>query len=247
MKRDVDGLAATPLDLLIIGGGAYGVCAAWEAALRGLRVALVERGDFGEATSSNSLHTMHGGLRYLQHLDIRRMRESIRERRFWLRAAPELITPMPFVLPTFRAWIAWPRGPAGRAVDERRDFSGSKSRREAESRCRAAGACRARRRGSALGALRIAGFNGAALWYDGFNSSPERLLIALLRAAGDAGAQQCELLRRRSPWNARAGASSGRSCATGLRVGRSGFGSLRAQRHRPMGGHDCGDGRSALD
>ena len=81
MKRDVDGLATNALDLLIIGGGAYGVCAAWEAAQRGLTVALIERGDFGEATSSNSLHTMHGGLRYLQHLDLRRMRDSIPSRR----------------------------------------------------------------------------------------------------------------------------------------------------------------------
>ena len=189
MKRDVNGLAATPLDLLIIGGGAYGVCAAWEAALRGLSVGLVERGDFGEATSSNSLHTMHGGLRYLQHLDIRRMRESIRERRFWLRAAPELITPMPFVLPTFGHGL---RGPEvlqsalmlNDLISCDRNALVSAGARLPRGRRLSREAAR-----QAFGALRIAGFNGAALWYDGFNSSPERLLIALLQAASDAGAR----------------------------------------------------------
>ena len=101
MRRDISTLTSKKYDLIVIGGGAYGVCAAREAALRGLRVALIERGDFGEATTGNSLHTIHGGLRYLQHLDIRRMRESIRERRAWMKLAPDLVKPMRFVLPTY--------------------------------------------------------------------------------------------------------------------------------------------------
>ena len=188
MIRDLDHLASTHHDLLVIGGGAYGVCAAWEGALRGLHVALIERGDFGEATSSNSLHTMHGGLRYLQHLDIRRMRESIRERRFWLRTAPELVTPMPFVLPTFGHGL---RGPEvmqaallmNDVISADRNHDVLAGARLPRGRRLSREAARKR-----FGSLRIAGFNGAALWYDGFNSSPERLLIALLQAARDAGA-----------------------------------------------------------
>ena len=78
MKRDIDRLAAEEYDLLVIGAGIYGACAAWDAALRGLRVALIDRGDFGGATSQNSQKIIHGGLRYLQQADLVRVRESIR-------------------------------------------------------------------------------------------------------------------------------------------------------------------------
>ncbi|MGH8170966.1 MAG: FAD-dependent oxidoreductase, partial [Steroidobacteraceae bacterium] len=108
MLRNVPRLAASTYDLVVVGGGIYGACAAWEGALRGLRVALVDAGDFGGATSGNSLRTLHGGLRHLQRLDIKRMRESIRERREWLRLAPHLARPLRFVLPTHGRGV---RGP----------------------------------------------------------------------------------------------------------------------------------------
>ena len=80
MKRDHNKIDSTSFDLIIIGGGITGAFAAWDAALRGLDVVLVEKGDFGAATSANSLRLVHGGLRYLQQADIRRMRQSIYER-----------------------------------------------------------------------------------------------------------------------------------------------------------------------
>lgn len=61
MKRDLIRLTKDVYDLLIIGGGIYGACVAWEASLRGLSVALVEKTDFGSATSANSLKMIHGG------------------------------------------------------------------------------------------------------------------------------------------------------------------------------------------
>jgi len=100
MERNLKGMGRTTYDLLVIGGGINGVATAWDAALRGLRVALVERDDFGAATSSATLKLVHGGLRYLQHLDFRRMRESIRERSTLLRIAPHLVEPLPFLVPT---------------------------------------------------------------------------------------------------------------------------------------------------
>jgi len=187
-RVDLTGLAATTADLLVIGGGAYGLCAAWEAAQRGLTVVLIERGDFGEATSSNSLHTMHGGLRYLQHLDLRRMRESIRERRFWLRAAPELISPMPFVLPTFGHGL---RGPEAlqTALALNDVVSADRNRGVAPENHLPRGRRLSRAEAKhQFGPLQISGYNGAALWYDGFNRSPERLLVAIMQAAADAGA-----------------------------------------------------------
>ena len=79
MHRDLNKLSQETYDLLIIGGGINGLATAWDAVLRGLKVALVDKKDFGAETSSATLNLIHGGLRYLQHLDFVRMRESIRE------------------------------------------------------------------------------------------------------------------------------------------------------------------------
>jgi glycerol-3-phosphate dehydrogenase len=95
----VSALGSTRHDLLVIGGGILGACLAWDAALRGLKVALVERGELGGATSANSLRIIHGGLRYLVRGDLRRMRESIRERSALLRIAPGLVQPFPVAIP----------------------------------------------------------------------------------------------------------------------------------------------------
>src|SRR6478752_8287316 len=100
MIRDLDRLAGRTFDLLVVGGGVYGLTIAYDAAQRGLSVALVERSDFGSATSFNHLKTIHGGLRYLQTVDLARMRESIRERRAFARIAPRYVAPLPFVMPT---------------------------------------------------------------------------------------------------------------------------------------------------
>ena len=95
----IGALEGRKFDVIIVGGGIYGVLAAWEASLRGITVCLMEKGDFGAETSSNSLKIIHGGLRYLQHADFIRMRESIRERRYLQKLAPHLISPVRFTLP----------------------------------------------------------------------------------------------------------------------------------------------------
>ena len=102
MSRQLRGLSYKVFDVLVIGGGIQGAAIAWEAAQRGLDVALVERDDFGTATSANSLKIVHGGLRYLQTADFRRVRESISERSAMLRIAPHLVRPLPCVLPLYR-------------------------------------------------------------------------------------------------------------------------------------------------
>src|SRR5688500_19538362 len=103
MRRNLTDLGGTEHDLLVIGAGIQGACIAWDAALRGLRVALVERDDVGAATSANSLRIIHGGLRYLARGDFPRMRESIRERTALLRIAPGLVEPLPVLIPTYRS------------------------------------------------------------------------------------------------------------------------------------------------
>lgn len=101
MKRNLEALAAAEFDLLIIGGGAFGAAAAWDATLRGLRVALVEQRDFASGASAECFKMVHGGIRYLQHADIRRLRASCAERSAMLRIAPHLVTPLPILIPTY--------------------------------------------------------------------------------------------------------------------------------------------------
>jgi glycerol-3-phosphate dehydrogenase len=99
MHRDLSRLTAIEHDLLVIGGGISGLIAAYDGAQRGLSVALIDRGDFGSATSFNHLKTIHGGLRYLQHGDVVRMRQSVLERQTFARIAPHLVSPLAFLTP----------------------------------------------------------------------------------------------------------------------------------------------------
>lgn len=94
-------LTARRHDLLVIGGGATGAGIAREAALRGLSVALVDRGDFASGTSSRSSRLIHGGLRYLEQRRWSMVRESLAERAVLLRTAPHLVRPLGFVFPVF--------------------------------------------------------------------------------------------------------------------------------------------------
>ena len=79
----------------------FGAAAALDAAQRGLKVALIERADFAGATSAQSFKMLHGGIRYLQHADLPRIRQSARARAAFLRVAPHLTRPLPIVVPTY--------------------------------------------------------------------------------------------------------------------------------------------------
>ncbi len=99
--RDTRRLSKNRFDLFIIGGGISGACLAWDASLRGLKVALVDKGDFGSATSSATSKLIHGGLRYLKNGEINLVRESLAERRVLQAIAPHLVWPLPFMIPTY--------------------------------------------------------------------------------------------------------------------------------------------------
>lgn len=101
-------------DLVVIGGGVSGLGVALEAAKRGLTVCLFERGACGQGTSANSLRIMHGGLRYLQTLDIRRTIESEQAQSSLLRDFPEYIRPLRFIMPFNGRGLS--RAPFGRAA-----------------------------------------------------------------------------------------------------------------------------------
>ncbi len=103
MKRTPSELQGRHYDVLIVGGGITGACLAFDAALRGLTVALIDKGDFGAATSAASSKLLHGGLRYLQQLRFDKVRESALERIYFQNLAPHLTHYVPFVVPTYRS------------------------------------------------------------------------------------------------------------------------------------------------
>ncbi len=189
MRRDLNELGSVEHDVLVIGGGIQGACIAWDAALRGLDVALVERDDFGAATSANSLRIVHGGIRYLARGDLVRMRDSIRERSALLRVAPGLVEPLPVLVPTGRPGVPG-RAAFGAALALTHLLSPTRNRHLAPSRRIAAGRVLSRPECVRLfPALAEHGFSGGALWYDARMTRPERLTLAFVVSAASAGAR----------------------------------------------------------
>lgn len=193
LTRDPADAAARSWDLIVVGGGIQGVALTLEAARRGLAALLIERDDFGGATTWSSLRIVHGGLRSLQSLDLPRYRESVAERRWLLRCFPDLVAPLPCLMPLY----APPRG--GR-LRRRSIFQLALAANRFLSRHRNRGVRPDRHLppGRLLGieeTLRIFpgadrdGLCGSALWYDGVIAEPSRLLIEMLRWATACGAR----------------------------------------------------------
>ena len=105
ISRDTERAARQVFDLIVLGGGVHGIALTLEAARRGFSVLLCEQSDFGAKTSWNSSRIVHGGFRYLQHLDLVRFRESVVERRWFLRHFPDLVSPLPCLLPLYEKGI----------------------------------------------------------------------------------------------------------------------------------------------
>lgn len=179
MKRDVNALTDGMFDLLVIGGGITGAGVALDAVTRGLRVALIDKGDFASGTSSASSKLVHGGLRYLERAEFRLVYEALQERRLLLRNVPHLVRPLRFLLPFYRgarvpAW-KWQLGLtlydflAGRDnLDASRRLSLKRLREDAP-------------------ALRPEGLTGGAAYFDA-QMEDARLCVEVLRTAVEHGA-----------------------------------------------------------
>ncbi|MGH8478648.1 MAG: FAD-dependent oxidoreductase [Gammaproteobacteria bacterium] len=187
IARDPEGASRERYDLIIIGGGIYGAMLLLEAGRRGLRTLLVERGDFGGETSFQSLRIVHGGLRYLQALDLPRFFESVRERRWFLRTFPELVTPLPCLMPLYGEGLRR-RGVLGAALcandllSLHRNRGVGLDRRLPAGRLISAADTRSR-----FPEVDGSGLQGAALWYDARMPDSQRLLIETLRWASLLG------------------------------------------------------------
>ena len=188
MIRDLDRLTEHLFDILVVGGGIYGLWIGYDAALRGLSVALIERDDFGSGSSFNHLRTIHGGLRYLQSFDLGRARESVCERTTLARIAPHAVRPMTFALPLYRSLRTGKLAMrAGFALD--RLIAIGRNRAVPSALRLPAG--RVVSRGEAVSrfpGLRRRGLTGAAVWHDYITPESDRLTFSIALAADEHGA-----------------------------------------------------------
>lgn len=188
LQTEPEAVAAGAYGLIVVGGGIQGVMIALEAARRGHRPLLLEAGDFGSATSWASLRIVHGGLRYLQSADIRRVLESVSERRWFLRHMPDLVEPLRCLMPLYGVGLR--RRAAMRPalwlndlLSANRNLGVSAESMIGSSSMLGSAALLDRAAGVARPGLR-----GAAMWTDARMVQPQRLLMELLRWAVSAGA-----------------------------------------------------------
>ncbi|MFB0566638.1 MAG: FAD-dependent oxidoreductase [Candidatus Aminicenantaceae bacterium] len=188
MKRDLNKLSSTEYDVVVVGAGIYGVNAAWDGVLRGLKVALIDKGDFTNATSSNSLKTIHGGLRYLQQMDFIRMRRSILERMALMKIAPHLVYPLPVVMPTYSYKLK--SRPALFAALLVNDIIGFDRNRlnDPHKYIPASHIISKKKTQEYIPGYEKYNMTGAALWYDCQSYNTERLALSYVLSAAEAGA-----------------------------------------------------------
>ena len=188
MKRNLLQLSENVYDLVIVGGGIYGACVAWEASLRGLSVALVEKADFGSATSANSFKIIHGGLRYLQQADFKRMRESIQERTTLMRIAPHLVHPLLILVPTYGHGIKGKEA-LGLAMKINDLISCDRNRlQDPQKHIPRGRTISTKECQQLLPDISYQGLTGGAIFHDAQVSNSERLTLAFIRSAEEAGA-----------------------------------------------------------
>jgi glycerol-3-phosphate dehydrogenase len=189
MKRNLERLANQKFDVLVIGGGIHGVVAAWDAVLRGLSVALIERGDFGSGTSQNSLKIIHGGLRYLQDGNITRIRTMVRERTTWMKIAPHLVHPLTCLMPT-RKKLSRSRLAMGLTLTANDMLSFDRNRlADPEKKLDGGKVISQQELSNLLPGYDTSTSTGAAVWHDAQVYNTERLLLEFILSAVDAGAE----------------------------------------------------------
>jgi glycerol-3-phosphate dehydrogenase len=193
MERDITRLSKKKYDVLIIGAGIYGAATAWDAASRGLSVALLDKNDFGSKTSFNSQKIIHGGLRYLQHGDFKRVRESACERTSLMRIAPHLVHPMPCLIPIYGQTMRFIMPLALKTFDlfsYDRNTLKDPQKHIPNSRIVSKAECM-----QLIPGLMEDGLTGGSIWYDAQAYNTERLVLSFIRSAEKAGADVANYLK----------------------------------------------------
>jgi glycerol-3-phosphate dehydrogenase len=198
MERNIYNLANNKFDLLIVGGGIHGAVLLWQATLAGLSTALIEKDDFGHATSANSQKIIHGGIRYLQSFDFARTRQSLRERGRLMRLAPHLVHPLPCIMPIYGHGL---RGLEAMSLGLRLyDFIGKDRNKDIDS-------SKFIPNGEILSTpdicklipfLNQVGLRGGAKWYDAFCYNTERLVLAFIKSAVRLGGAALNYLKAKN-------------------------------------------------
>lgn len=175
-------------DLIVVGGGVYGIMLTLEATRRGLRPLLLEREDFGGQTSFNHLRIVHGGLRYLQTMDLHRFRESVGERSWFLRTFPGRVRRLPCLMPLYGDGLRRPEVMAvalwlNDRLSTRRNQGVAEEEHLLDGKVLSPEETRAR-----FPNVDMEGLRGAALWHDAIMPDSHRLLIDTLRWACGNGA-----------------------------------------------------------
>ena len=197
--RDLTRLAATTHDVLVIGGGIYGLAIAYEAASRGLKTALIDAADIGGGSSFNHQKTVHGGLRSLQSGSLRQAREAIRERRAMARIAPWLLRSLPFIIGTYRSMTRSRLALRAAFKIERWLARGGNEGVEPELHLPPP---RLLSKAAVLRffpGIRQDKLTGAAQWYDYQMVEADRLTLAFAAAADRAGADVCNYVEAVAP------------------------------------------------
>jgi glycerol-3-phosphate dehydrogenase len=188
MQRYIENTGRREFDLVIIGGGITGCSVAYEASSRGLTVCLLEKGDFGGATSAATSKEIHGGLRYLKNLEIKLVRESLRERRILANIAPNFVYPLAHLMPLYDlGFLERANMHFGLTLYDLLSYDRSKAwdpiKRIPNHRMLTASEALSLEPG-----IRTKGLSCAAVYYDCQNLMPERLTLAFLKSAVKEGA-----------------------------------------------------------
>jgi len=195
-ERDIKVLQEQEFDLLITGAGIFGACAAWEAALRGYRVALIEKSDFCSGVSANSYKIVHGGIRYIQHLDIPRVRSSCHERSTLLRIAPHLVHPLPIAIPTYGFGMSGrPVLAAGMYLYDLLTLDRNRGITDGDRRIPWSRLMGRQEVLDHFPGLETNKLTGAAVFSDAQMHNPPRLVLAFLQSAASQGAIVCNHVR----------------------------------------------------
>ncbi len=176
-------------DLIIVGGGIYGAMLSLEACRRGLRPLLLERGDFGQHTSFNSLRIIHGGLRYLQSLDLQRFRDSMAERHWFLKNFPGLARPLHCLMPLYGEGLRKPHILKGALFAN--DLLSYRRNRNVPRECHldAGRVIPPEETKQIFPDVDTDGLKGGAVWCDAFMPDSQRLIIEIIAHACEKGAK----------------------------------------------------------